>query len=84
MGYCLGAIPPAHLAADLAGSGVDIASAGTGNPGAYNVSRQMGKKWGIAVGIGDTLKGSVAAMLGRVLAGDNGCYAAASTSVAEL
>ena len=44
----------------------------------------MGKKWGIAVGIGDTLKGSVAAMLGRVLAGDNGCYAAASTSVAEL
>jgi glycerol-3-phosphate acyltransferase PlsY len=81
LGYVLGSIPSAHLAARFAGAKLDIARTGTGNPGAYNVARQMGKKWGIAVGIADTLKGSLAAAVGRVLAGDDGCYAAASTSV---
>jgi acyl-phosphate glycerol 3-phosphate acyltransferase len=81
MGYVLGVIPSAHLAARLSGSRLDIARIGTGNPGTYNVSRQLGKEWGIAVGIADTLKGALAAMLGRVVAGDDGCYVAASTSV---
>jgi glycerol-3-phosphate acyltransferase PlsY len=80
-GYGLGAIPSAQIAAHLAGSTFDIVREGTGNPGTYNVSRQLGKKWGIAVGIADTLKGALAAILGRRLVGDDGCYAAASTSV---
>ncbi|MCM8822247.1 MAG: glycerol-3-phosphate acyltransferase [Candidatus Omnitrophica bacterium] len=38
--------------------GADIRQIGTKNPGAANVARQLGKKWGILVWIGDTLKGA--------------------------
>lgn len=37
---------------------MDIRNIGTKNPGAANVARQIGKKWGSIVWLGDTLKGA--------------------------
>lgn len=37
--------------------GKDIRTIGTGNPGAANVARCLGKKWGIVVWLADTIKG---------------------------
>jgi len=65
----------------LSGNTGEVLVAGTGNPGAYNVSKQIGRGWGYIVGAADLLKGAVAAGIGRRIAGDAGCYAAATTSV---
>ncbi|MCM8788813.1 MAG: glycerol-3-phosphate acyltransferase [Candidatus Omnitrophica bacterium] len=45
--------------------GKDIRQIGTKNPGAANVARQIGKKWGILVWIGDTLKGAGSMAIAR-------------------
>src|SRR3970282_422149 len=74
------AIPLTLLAAYLVGSidfavivarmhGVDIHQAGSGNPGASNVLRPLGKRPAAMVFIGDTLKGTVAAAMGMVASG---------------
>jgi glycerol-3-phosphate acyltransferase PlsY len=74
------AIPLALLAAYLVGSidfavivarmhGVDIHKAGSGNPGASNVLRTLGKVPAAMVFIGDTLKGTVGAAMGMVASG---------------
>jgi glycerol-3-phosphate acyltransferase PlsY len=74
------AIPLTLLAAYLVGSidfavivarmhGVDIHQAGSGNPGASNVLRTLGKRPAAMVFIGDTLKGTVAAAMGMVASG---------------
>ncbi|MCK4245506.1 MAG: glycerol-3-phosphate acyltransferase [Candidatus Omnitrophica bacterium] len=55
--YLLGSIPFAYLIAKLV-KGVDIRRIGTGNPGAANVFREVGKPWGILVWIFDTGKGA--------------------------
>ncbi len=54
-GYLMGSISFAVIISRL--KGVDIRKVGTGNPGAANVFRQVGKKYGIVVWILDTLKG---------------------------
>lgn len=56
-GYIIGSISFAYLFTYFL-IGKDIRSIGTKNPGAANVARQIGKKWGILVWIGDTLKGA--------------------------
>lgn len=58
-GYLLGAIPFAVLVARSAG--VDILKAGSGNPGATNVLRTLGKGPGYLVFFLDFLKGFTAA-----------------------
>jgi glycerol-3-phosphate acyltransferase PlsY len=50
--------------------GVDIRSLGSGNPGATNVWRSLGFKFGIAVALLDIAKGAAAAVLGLWLGGD--------------
>lgn len=40
-------------------TGQDIREIGTKNPGAANVARNVGKKWGMVVWVGDTIKGIV-------------------------
>jgi glycerol-3-phosphate acyltransferase PlsY len=58
IGYLLGAI---NFAVIIARSkGVDILKEGSGNPGATNVKRILGKKWGNAVFALDALKGFTA------------------------
>jgi len=57
-GYLLGAIPFGYLAGCLAG--VDIRQFGSGNIGATNVLRTLGRKFGYPVFLADTLKGYLA------------------------
>jgi glycerol-3-phosphate acyltransferase PlsY len=81
-GYALGSIPTARIAAKLSGSAVDVSAGATGNPGAYNTGKLLGRRWGLLVGAGDVGKGLMAGLVGRGLAGDPGCYLAATTAVA--
>jgi len=55
--YLLGAVPVGVLAAKA--KGIDIMAHGSGNIGATNVARVLGKKAGIAVFLLDVLKGVV-------------------------
>lgn len=57
--YLLGAIPNGFLVARC--KGVDIRKVGSGNIGATNVSRTLGKPWGILTFILDALKGFIPA-----------------------
>jgi glycerol-3-phosphate acyltransferase PlsY len=54
--YFIGSIPFGFLITKIV-KGVDIRQLGSGNPGATNVSRVMGKSYGILVFILDMLKG---------------------------
>lgn len=54
-GYLVGAIPFGLLIAKL--KGIDIRKVGSGNIGATNVLRAVGKPWGITTFILDALKG---------------------------
>jgi glycerol-3-phosphate acyltransferase PlsY len=56
-GYVFGSIPFAVVVSKL--RGVNILEVGTHNPGAANVYREIGKKYGIIVWALDTLKGLV-------------------------
>mgnify|MGYP001246586953 FL=1 len=58
VGYLLGSIPFAVIVAKRAG--VDIFSVGSGNPGATNVLREVGKQAGYCVFVLDFLKGLAA------------------------
>ncbi len=60
--YLLGTIPMAYLAGVI--KKVDISKQGSGNMGATNVYRLLGKEWGITVLIADAIKGGAAAYIG--------------------
>lgn len=60
IGYLLGAVSPATLVARHFGA--DLRGSGSGNPGATNVGRVLGRKAGIAVGLLDVAKGYVPAL----------------------
>lgn len=62
MAYILGAIPFAYFAGRF--KKIDVREHGSGNIGTTNAFRVLGVKWGIAVLLGDALKGSLAAGLG--------------------
>lgn len=66
-GYALGTLPVAHLAARR--HGVDPTAVGSGNPGATNVLRNVGRAAGIATLVGDLAKGALAAGLGWAVDG---------------
>lgn len=65
--YGLGTLPTAHLVA--ARHGVDPTRVGSGNPGATNVMRTVGKRAGALTLVGDVLKGLAAAGLGWAVGG---------------
>lgn len=54
-GYLVGSINPAALIARA--RGVDLAGTGSGNPGATNAARAMGRGTGVLVAVLDILKG---------------------------
>ena len=61
LSYLLGSIPAGYLAGRVAG--IDIRHAGSGNIGATNVMRVLGKRYGYPVFIVDFLKGLIAVSL---------------------
>ncbi|MGE3807927.1 MAG: glycerol-3-phosphate 1-O-acyltransferase PlsY [Gemmataceae bacterium] len=63
--YLIGAIPFGYAVARA--HGVDIFQAGSGNIGATNVGRVLGRKWGILVFFLDFAKGAVPAAVARAL-----------------
>ncbi|HCL78987.1 MAG TPA: acyl-phosphate glycerol 3-phosphate acyltransferase [Synergistaceae bacterium] len=64
LGYFAGSFPSGYLAARLV-RGTDIRTTGSGNVGATNVGRLMGKKWAAAVSVADMVKASVGLLLAR-------------------
>lgn len=60
--YLAGSIPTAYVAARLI-KGVDIRKVGSGNVGASNAQRLLGKGWGIAILLFDAIKGLVPLLL---------------------
>lgn len=71
LSYILGNFSTAYLIAKLY-AGIDIRNYGSGNAGATNALRTLGKKAGIAALFGDILKGALAVILGKYVAGENG------------
>jgi glycerol-3-phosphate acyltransferase PlsY len=66
LGYFFGSFPAGYFAGRLAG--VDVRTLGSGNIGATNVLRVLGKKWGYPVFVIDALKGLIPVRLALVLA----------------
>ena len=65
--YLIGSFPTAYVAGRLAG--IDIRKAGSGNVGATNVARVLGKRFGYPVFVVDVAKGFVAVKLAEAFAG---------------
>ncbi len=87
LGYLIGSFPTADLVSKYVtrrsgGAGVDLRAAGSGNPGAVNAGKLLGRNWGLIVLAGDMIKGIAACLLGRATGGDNGAYLAGTTAVA--
>jgi acyl phosphate:glycerol-3-phosphate acyltransferase len=83
IGYLLGTIPSAGVVAWLATRGeINLREAGSGNPGAINAIKMLGTRWGLVVLAADIAKGAAAGLLGLVIAGDPGAYAAATAAIA--
>lgn len=68
IGYLLGSVPFGLLYGKLAG--IDVRSQGSGNIGATNVGRLLGKKLGALTLVSDLLKGILPMLLAAVLLAD--------------
>jgi glycerol-3-phosphate acyltransferase PlsY len=70
VGYLLGSIPAGYIAGRIAG--IDIRKEGSGNPGATNVVRVLGKRYGYPVFVVDVLKGLIPVILANTLIRNTG------------
>ncbi|WP_043417025.1 glycerol-3-phosphate 1-O-acyltransferase PlsY [Terrabacter sp. C0L_2] len=77
--FLVGALNPATMIARLLGK--DLASSGSGNPGATNAGRVLGRKWGVVVGVLDVLKGLVPTFVAGHLFGAHAAYAVGIAAV---
>lgn len=66
--YLLGSIPFAFLAGKA--RGIDLRTVGSGNLGAANVFRNLGRSWGIAVMAADIGKGILAVVIAKAITDD--------------
>ncbi len=66
LAYLLGSLPTGYITGRLVG--VDIRKVGSGNVGATNVTRVLGKRFGYAVFLVDFAKGLAAVMLAVIMA----------------
>lgn len=78
-GYLIGSVDFGVIVPRLAG--VDIYGTGSGNPGATNVLRTMGRTAAAGVLIGDLVKGLVAALIGDLVGGEVVGFAAGFAAV---
>jgi glycerol-3-phosphate acyltransferase PlsY len=79
-GFLIGSIPTADLIGKA--RGVNLRTAGTGNPGTANALRVVGRGAAITILILDLLKGAGAAIFGAAQGGDATAVAAAVAAVA--
>lgn len=77
--FLIGSLNPATTIARLLGK--DLASSGSGNPGATNAGRVLGRKWGVVVGVLDVLKGLVPTFVAGHLFGAHAAYAVGVAAV---
>lgn len=73
--YLIGCFSSAYFVGKVF-KNIDIRTQGSGNPGATNALRVMGKKFGIMTLLLDMFKGVIAVFLGRYLVGEIGAYIA--------
>ncbi len=82
VGYLIGTLPSADLAARLASGGaIDLRTTGSGNPGAVNAGAALGKGWGLGVLVADIAKGAGACAVGARMAGGVGADVAGTAAV---
>ena len=81
-GYAVGSVSFATLVARHAG--VDLRASGSGNPGATNIGRVLGRKTGVAVALADVAKGLVPAAIFGLLAHDAGLVAGVAATVGHV
>ncbi|PIE54563.1 MAG: acyl-phosphate glycerol 3-phosphate acyltransferase [Dethiosulfovibrio peptidovorans] len=62
LGYLAGSFPTAYVVASRF-RGVDIRTLGSGNVGATNLGRLMGRRWAVIVALTDMLKGGFAVLM---------------------
>lgn len=82
LAYVIGATPFGFLAGKL--KGIDIRQHGSGNIGATNVLRTLGKPVGITVLILDILKGLCPVLIARSVAGPEGTLVAIFAAIAAI
>lgn len=79
LSYLVGTFPSAELIART--KGIDIRRTGSGNPGASNVTRALGWRWGNLVMALDALKGALPTALGLLVADRKVAYAMLGAAV---
>ncbi|KNY26051.1 glycerol-3-phosphate 1-O-acyltransferase PlsY [Pseudobacteroides cellulosolvens] len=79
LGYLLGSLNSSLLVGKV--YGVDVRKHGSGNAGATNTLRTLGKKAAVFVILGDALKGVLACLIGSLLVGNNGLMVAGIGSI---
>lgn len=80
LGYLIGTIPCSYLSAKAFGK-IDVRQHGSGNAGATNVLRTVGKKAALLALIGDVLKGVIPAIIGQFVLGMDGAVICAVSAV---
>lgn len=80
--YCIGSFPSGYLAGRM--RGIDIRKVGSGNVGATNVTRVLGKRLGYLVFLVDFCKGLVAVLLAQAIARRCGLNSMATDLCAAL
>ena len=81
-GYLVGAVSPAALLARS--RHVDLRGLGSGNPGATNVGRVLGLRWGVLVALLDVAKGFLPALGFTLVNSDAGLVAGAAAVVGHV
>jgi acyl phosphate:glycerol-3-phosphate acyltransferase len=82
VGYLIGSFPTGYVIGRL--RGVDVRKLGSGNIGATNLTRVLGKRFGYPVFLVDFLKGLVAVLVARAVAHSCGLEAVAHDFSAAL
>jgi acyl phosphate:glycerol-3-phosphate acyltransferase len=81
-GYLVGTFPTADLVAKRSSKGlVKLRETGSGNPGAANALKILGKRAGYTIMIGDIAKGAFGSAAGRAIAGAVGAHLGGTASV---
>ena len=81
-GYLVGAVSPAALLARS--RAVDLRGLGSGNPGATNVGRVLGVRWGVVVALLDVTKGLVPSVAFGLWTEEAGLVAGAAAVVGHV